>query len=106
MILSTMLLLLLRMLLLLPSSMLLLLLSDVANANVAPMLSICSPTPNPNLEESVAPPCFTHDLQDFVRGGIRAGFAVRDLSEWRDELINPELKGKPPRILCVIFEKK
>lgn len=53
-----------------------------------------------------APPCFYHDVSDYITGGLKQGLTLVKLEEWRDNDCNKNEKVKHiPRLLSVQFKK-
>jgi ubiquinone/menaquinone biosynthesis C-methylase UbiE len=46
-------------------------------------------------------PAFVHNISDFLAAALHAGLSLASLQEWWHE----EDKGKPPRIVSLMFEK-
>lgn len=54
-----------------------------------------------------APPCFFHDVSDYVRWGLNQGLTLVKLEEWRDvDCCESEKINHVPRLLSVQFTKE
>jgi ubiquinone/menaquinone biosynthesis C-methylase UbiE len=57
---------------------------------------------NPLTGERERVTAFLHDVSEYVNGGLRAGFTLVRLGEWRDPSAGP---ADPPRLLSVHFRR-
>lgn len=58
-------------------------------------------------EQNAAPPCFYHDVSDYLSGAVEAGFWLIQFQEWRDKdgLRGNERTQCVPRLMSVLWAR-